>query len=110
MLQVVDAWIERETERVAAAHAKEMREGRAAWLRLLQALRVRMQLAEDYEGVEGEGQKGCGEITALGDEVREPTAHEVAMGAVRDRLLREEGEQGGSQAAQPAVAADTEEI
>ncbi len=53
---VTMAYLEREEARNAAAAAKRLRAGAVAWMSLLQALRIRLQLERDYAGEEeGDG-------------------------------------------------------
>lgn len=47
--QVVAAYIERETARQEALSAQRLREARNMWARLIQAVRVRLQLRNSYE-------------------------------------------------------------
>lgn len=127
--QVVSTYIERETAKQEAAHARMVREGRAAWLRLLSALHMRMQLADSYEDQGAAGAAAAGANTSSGrkrkgaaaggaegaggeDEGGEqgaPSVHEQAMEQVREYLAQQD--QGGAGAAAPANAvAETEEI
>ncbi|GIL45587.1 hypothetical protein Vafri_2789 [Volvox africanus] len=91
---VVAAYLERESARAAAAAARLRRAATAAWLRLLRALRVRLQLERDYADVSAVGDHGvstAARAAAPGGSAATAVVAAAAAAAGRDTGMKPRG-------------------
>ncbi|GIL94232.1 hypothetical protein Vretimale_488 [Volvox reticuliferus] len=91
---VVAAYLERESARAAAAATQLRRAATAAWLRLLGALRVRLQLERDYADVSaagGQGMNAAARAAAPGGSVATAAVAAAAAAAGRDAGAKPRG-------------------
>ncbi|GLI64108.1 hypothetical protein VaNZ11_007283 [Volvox africanus] len=104
---VVAAYLERESARAAAAAARLQRAALAAWLRLLGALRMRLQLERDYADVSAGGNQGvsaAARAAAPGGSTATAAVAAAAAAAGRDAGIKPRGAVAAAAAAAGSTA------